>query len=79
MSKPKIVDLVQNGDGSYEPKGNKKATVPAKNKKTSNGFKDNRQYKVSTEADEFLAGIDVGLDFIDKVVPRVERFFKLRG
>ena len=79
MSKPKIVDLVPAEDGSYAPKG---SIVPAKSKnKKKYDYKNEKQpkYTVNKEADEFLAGIDVGLDLVDKFVPRLERFLKMRG
>jgi hypothetical protein len=33
----------------------------------------------SSNANQFLSGVDMGLDLIEQVVPRVERFFRLRG
>lgn len=40
---------------------------------------DKPKYILENNADEFLSGIDLGLDFIEKVVPRVERLLRLRG
>jgi hypothetical protein len=78
MAKSKIVDLVPSEDGSYAPKG---SIVPAKKKKASNMSKgDNKpKYVLSKDADEFLAGIDVGLDLMDSVGLRVDRFLRMRG
>ena len=73
-NKKEVVDLVPIGDGSYAPQEH---TVPAKKKPEVK--KEKPKYRVNKEVDEFLAGIDVGLDLIDDVAPRLERFFKLRG
>jgi hypothetical protein len=75
MAKSKIVDLVPSEDGSYAPKG---SIVPAKKKKASK-VDSKPKYMLSRDADEFLAGIDVGLDLIDSVGLRVDRFLRMRG
>jgi len=78
MSKQsKIVDLVVSKDGSYSPKNSKSKSV-AKHKYTdSNASKP--KYVQSREVDEFLAGMDAGLNLLDEVIPRVKRFLGLRN
>jgi len=74
-SSTKIVDLQKCNDGTYSTKpSNIKAITKSKNHPFG-------KLKVTTptEADDFLGGIDAGLDFIDSVIPRVERFLRLRG
>lgn len=61
-----IIDLEMDKDGSYAPKGKPKHKVEKKE-------------EVKSDMDNFLHGIDMGLDFIDKVVPRIKRISKLRG
>jgi hypothetical protein len=80
--KSKVVDLVLNEDGSYEPikKNDEFQGTRCKGKglvKTPMGEKP--KYIRENHADEFLSGIDAGLDLIDKFVPRIERFLRLRG
>jgi hypothetical protein len=75
MSKSKIVDLEMGSDGSYSPRDIKIKSV-VKHKYTDH----NRpKYVQNREVDEFLAGMDVGLNFLDEIVPRVDRFLRLRG
>ena len=69
--KPKVVDLVVGEDGVYGTKQSK--NVPAKRSVTK------EKSKHKNHADDFLGGIDIGLDFVEKVVPRVERFMRLKG
>lgn len=73
MSKPhtKIIDLEVCEDGTYVSKHDKKIVL--KKVRKSKEKYDRR------EADDFLNGIDAGLDFLDEIVPRVDRFLKLRG
>lgn len=79
MSKSsKIVDLEICGDGSYSPKRTIK-NIPAKNKNFISHKKDKPKYLLRNDADDFLNGIDAGLDFLDEIVPRVDRFLRLRG
>jgi len=75
--KSKIVDLEMDSDGSYSSKSTKKNKAVIKHKYTDH--KNKPKYVQSRDVDEFLSGIDMGLDFLDNVVPRVERFLKLRG
>lgn len=80
MSKSKIVDLKKCEDGSYSPKREKDKVKNLKGTGlvcTSKGEKP--KYILNDEASDFLSGIDAGLDFIENVVPRVDRFLKLRG
>lgn len=77
-TKNKIVDLEISHDGSYVPK-NTKAKVKAKKSKEIQIQERYNRNHVTTEADSFLSGIDMGLDLLDNVVPRVERFLNLRG
>ena len=78
-SKSKIVDLVQSEDGTYEPK-RERGKFNVKGKGLVKHNKDEKpKYIMESHADDFLNGIDIGLDFIDKVMPRVDRFLKLRG
>lgn len=79
--KSKVVDLVLNEDGSYEPKRERDRSISnSKGKgliKTPKGEKP--KYIRETHADEFLNGVDVGLDLIEKIMPRIDRFLRLRG
>lgn len=82
MSKD-IVELEMDEDGAYAPKdtvkvrkGNK--TAAQKNRDRFHST-EKPKYMLENHADEFLGGIDLGLDFIEKVVPRVERLLRLRG
>lgn len=80
MSKSsKIVDLEMSSDGSYSPKGIKNTKVVAKKFKDIQKEERYNKNHVITEADMFLSGIDVGLDLLDEVIPRVDRFLRLRG
>jgi hypothetical protein len=81
-SKSKIVDLIVGEDGSYTPKRStkeKNGAVPCRVKISDVGKTNKPKYMLENNADHFLGGLDVGLDFLDNVVPRVERFLKLRG
>ena len=77
--KSDIVDLQVDEDGSYSPKDIKtkdtKVKAVVKHKCTDNKPK----YTQSKEVDEFLAGMDAGLNLIDSIVPRLNRILKLRG
>lgn len=78
----RVVDLVVDEDGTYRPK---RVHIEKPKKVKNNALfmptKERRpKYSIAdTNADEFLSGIDVGLDFIDNVIPRVERFLRMRG
>jgi hypothetical protein len=75
MSKKDIVDLVPNEDGSYAPKttASKAVTKAVKVDKTVKK-KYNRE-----KADNFIGGLDAGLDFVEEIGLRVDRFLRLRG
>lgn len=67
MSKDKVVDLEMSSDGTYAPK----EKHPSKNvhHKTN-------KVKGMSGADEFLGGLDGGLDFVEAIKMRVERMIK---
>jgi len=67
MSKDKVVDLEMGSDGAYAPK----AKTPPKN----GHYKPNK-VKGMSGADEFLGGLDGGLDFVEAIKMRVERLIK---
>jgi hypothetical protein len=80
--KSKVVDLVLNEDGEFEPirESDKFQGSRGKGKgliKTPMWEKP--KYIRENQADEFLSGIDTGLDLIERFVPRLERFLRLRG
>ena len=78
--KSKIVDLVVSEDGSYSPEGIKTKSTKVKAVSKPKSIEHNKpKYIQSNEVDEFLAGMDVGLDLIDNILPRVNRILKLRG
>ena len=79
MSK-KIIDLEKHTDGTYSPKHVNHNVRNSKGKgliHLRSGEKP--KYIMHDDASEFLGGIDAGLDLIDSVVPRIERFLRLRG
>lgn len=69
----KIVDLEMGADGAYTPK-NVKAQKPCEPVHKKQEMK-----HVTNQADEFLSGLDEGLDFVENISRRVDRMFKLRG
>ena len=74
----KIVDLEVCEDGSYSSKGTKaKAVVKSAHSK---GHKTNgkHKYMISSGVDEFLSGIDVGLDLVENIKVRAIRMMGLR-
>ena len=79
--KSKVVDLVLNENGSYEPKRERDRTIHnSKGKglvKAKMGEKP--KYLRENHADEFLSGIDIGLGLLESVMPRIDRFLRLRG
>lgn len=80
--KSKVVDLVLSEDGSYEPKRVKERTRPkeAIGKGLIRVPKDEKpKYIRENHADEFLSGLDMGLDLLENVMPRINRFLRLRG
>lgn len=79
----KIIDLEKDNYGEYAPKKvyvNEKFHNKGKGKgliKTPKGEKP--KYLRENHADEFLNGVDVGLDLIESIIPRIDRFLRLRG
>lgn len=71
MNNDKVVDLVPSEDGTYVTKHDKKLIV----KEVS---KPKKKYD-RRKADDFLSGLDAGLEFLEEVSPMVSRFLKLRG
>lgn len=80
-SHTKVVDLVQSEDGVYEPKRVRDKSVRNSKGKglTRTPINDKPKLLRENHADEFLMGMDLGLDFIENLMPRVDRFLKLRG
>jgi len=76
MSKSKIIDLEISSDGAYSSKSNNtKDLSKAISHKKEEKF---NKYHVRTEADEFLGGLDVGLDFVEAVKIRALRIMGMR-
>jgi hypothetical protein len=70
-----IVDLEMDSDGAYAPKSNtNKAVIKAIKVDKPVKKKYNRD-----KADNFIGGLDAGLDFVEEIGLRVDRFFRLRG
>ena len=83
MSKDEV-ELEKGEDGVYIAKVTKEKKKSKRVGNNSSGMTygrtgDKPKYILENNADEFLSGIDLGLDFIEKVVPRVERLLRLRG
>jgi hypothetical protein len=81
MSKSKIVDLVASEDGTYSPKDTLNINKISKLKGIKPINKKEEEFNkhhVRTEADEFLSGMDVGLDFVEAVKIRALRIMGLR-
>jgi hypothetical protein len=64
-----IIDLVLDDDGSYSQRETKYS------KKKDTGKITYIQHK---NADEFLAGLDAGLDFVEGMKKRIDRALKLK-
>lgn len=78
--KSKTVELVLGPDGTYgEKRSNKAVTKQVGYAKRIGDTRILGRVAVENHADEFLSGIDSGLDLIEKFVPRLERFLRLRG
>jgi hypothetical protein len=77
----KIVDLQKCEDGTYSPKNTLniskisklKGIVPIVKKEEKP-----KKLRTPTEADEFLVGLDAGLDFVEAIKSRAIRFMGLR-
>ena len=77
MDKSKIVDLQKCEDGTYSPSKKSKTKAIVKSDKVKMQEKYNKHH-ANPGADEFLAGIDVGLDFVEAVRSRVTRIMGMR-
>ena len=75
QSKSKIVDLEVGEDGSYSPKDSKSKAVSKTVNKDKNG---KHKYMMPSGVDEFLSGMDIGLDLLDEVKIRAIRIMGLR-
>lgn len=76
MGKSKIVDLEISRDGTYSTKDAKTrniATSPT-HKRTD---KNKPKYVPHKDADEFLSGLDAGLDFVESIKVRALRVLSL--
>lgn len=82
MSKPKIVDLQKCEDGTYSPKDTLNISKISKLKGikpvVKKEDKHKHKYGIPSGVDEFLAGVDVGLDLVDVVKIRALRIMGLR-
>jgi hypothetical protein len=65
-----IVDLVPSEDGTYAPKNSNNAV--------SKEVKPKKKYD-RHKADDFVSGMNAGLEFLEEIGPMVSRFLKLRG
>lgn len=76
MKNSKVIDLELSEDGEYVESGRdkKEKTRSIAKLKQSQKIKPRRD-----NSDTFFGGLDLGLDLIEKTVPRIERFLKLRG
>lgn len=78
MDKSKIVDLEISSDGSYSPKQIRKHK-PFRHKEFIRHAKEEKpKYLLRNDADDFLNGIDIGLDFVENIGTRVNRFLGLK-
>jgi hypoxanthine-guanine phosphoribosyltransferase len=78
MSKPKIIDLQKCEDGTYSPNSSKSKSVVMSAKKKEEKPKTKPKYVMNENADEFLAGLDVGLDLVESIKSRAIRILGLR-
>lgn len=82
MSKSKIVDLVVSDDGTYSPKFHSKKPITKAitklPKSKQQEFQAKTKYNRSAGADEFLSGLDAGLDFVEAIKSRALRVIGLR-
>jgi len=84
MSKSKIVDLEMSNDGTYSSKDTLNINKISKLKgiksvtNTAISYKDKSKHIIPSGADEFLGGLDAGIDFIEAIKSRAMRFMGLR-
>ena len=86
-NKSKIVDLVMGKDGTYSEKNTEpsKPHKPIKkypsniigSSKKAESFKNNKD-TLPPNVNEFFSGLDSGLDLVEGISSRVERFMGLR-
>jgi hypothetical protein len=83
----KTLDLKMNKEGIYEPKDSPKDTINIKKISKLKGIepvkresisKDKRKNMIQSGADEFLGGLDAGLDFVEAIKVRAIRIMGLR-
>jgi hypothetical protein len=72
----KVVDLEMGEDGAYTPGKKSKTKEVVKGKQTK--FKEQVKYSLPSEANEFLAGVDVGLDLVEAIKIRAARIMGIR-
>lgn len=84
MSKSKIVDLQKCKDGTYSPKDTLNINKISKLKgikpvtKAAISYKEKNKHMIPSGADEFLGGLDAGLDFVEAIKSRALRILSLR-
>jgi hypothetical protein len=78
MDKSKIVDLEISSDGSYAPKRAKEYKPKRAKEFIHHAKEDKPKYLLRNDADDFLNGIDIGLDFVETIGTRVNRFLGLK-
>lgn len=78
MNKSKIVDLVASEDGSYDTKGTKTRAVVKVSHHKEKTAKEKHKYMMPSGVDEFLSGVDVGLDLVESIKIRAIRMLNLR-
>jgi hypothetical protein len=69
----KIVDLELSEDGTYGQK------VYKATKSSKTVYKKQEVKRIQSGADEFLGGLDVGIDFVESIRSRALRIMNLRG
>jgi hypothetical protein len=81
----KIVDLQKCEDGTYSPKNtlniskiSKLKGIKSVVKKENISYTDKRKHMIPSGADEFLVGLDAGLDFVEAIKSRALRIMGLR-
>jgi len=85
MSKSKIVDLQKCEDGTYSSKdtlnikkiSKLKGIKPVDNK-FNRQLNNTKKIELNRGADEFLSGLDIGLDFVEAFKSRAMRIMRLQ-
>jgi hypothetical protein len=85
MGKSKVVDLQKCEDGTYSHKDtlnikkiSKLKGIKSIVKKENISYKDKSKHMIPSGADEFLTGLDAGLDFVEAMKSRALRIMGLR-